>query len=324
MGYAGGNVLNTILIGDALETLKTLRTESVDCCITSPPYWGLRDYGVEGQLGLERSFPDYIQNLTTVFREVRRVLKKTGTAWINMGDTYLQQHGKGFNGNKRLLNRDRSIHARTGLSGTSLQRPVPPKNLLGTPWRLAFALQEDGWILRSDIIWHKPNPIPESTKDRPTKSHEYLFLLVKSPRYYYDRAGGSEPCVSNQYDVRRMKEGRPRTAGKWFDQRHDKHLRTSGHLGHSNKVGDGETRNRRTVWKIPTQPFKGAHFATFPEKLIEPCILAGCPEGGLVLDPFFGAGTTGVVAKRLKRNYLGIELNVEYAEIARARIEGKP
>jgi len=336
-----------ILEGDALAVLKTLPPESVHCCVTSPPYWGLRDYGtarwdggdpacnhkqgrpgagradgiiddraqrnrdgtgamggdcrrcgavrIDSQLGLEATPGEFIEKMTAVFREVRRVLRSDGTCWVNMGDSYNTgtsspskesadvKHGQWAN----------SVHLgrrRANVSGLKV------KDLCGIPWRLAFALQDDGWWLRQDIIWAKPNPMPESVTDRCTKSHEYVFLLTKSERYYYDHEAIKEPVTqSTTARLSQDVEGQD--------------------------LGAGDTRNKRSVWTVATQPYAEAHFATYPPKLIEPCILAGCPKGGVVLDPFFGSGTTGLVADRLGRDCIGIELNPAYAVIARNRIK---
>ena len=308
--------VDVILQGDALEVLRMLPSESVNCCVTSPPYWGLRDYGIEGQLGLERTPEEYVERLVEVFREVRRVLRNDGTLWLNLGDSYVQreirirhgQHGSTlrFTGNKASEPWARGILQ----VGRRLQNDLEPKNLIGIPWRTAFALQADGWMLRSDIIWYKSNCLPESVKDRPTKSHEHIFLLAKNERYYYDQDAIREPhSTSASLKLRdRSKESYNKS---YWGGRFSSGSRPEGHpLG----------RNKRDVWIVPTKPFKGAHFACFPPDLIRPCILAGCPEGGIVLDPFFGSGTTGVVAKQEGRHYIGIELNPGYIEMAKERI----
>ena len=308
--------------GDAAASLRGIADNSIHCCITSPPYWGLRDYGVAGQIGLEPSPDLYVSSLVAILSEVRRVLRPDGTLWLNLGDSYATGAGKvgecpggGVQGSAWKARGPLTAPNRMPLSG------LKPKDLVGIPWRVAFALQADGWYLRSDIIWHKPNAMPESIIDRPTKAHEYIFLLSKKKKYFYSREGAIEPCVSPEYDKRRMREGRPRKAGKWFGQ-DDPRFSASrrAKLGVCNKVGNGETRNRRTVWTITTTPFKGAHFATFPQKLVEPCILAGSPRGGIVLDPFSGSGTVGVVALLHQRQFIGIELNPKYCAIARERI----
>jgi len=282
-----------IVCGDALEMLKTLPDGSVHCCVTSPPYWGLRDYGVDGQLGLEQTPEEYVENLVGVMREVRRVLRDDGTLWLNLGDSY-NGVGRGEKANGMQV-AARATKQRT-ICG------LKPKDMVGIPWRVAFALQADGWWLRSDIIWVKPNPMPESVTDRPTKAHEYIFLLSKSRTYYYDGDAICEPAVYGDHP----RNGVPGTIIKMSHQ--------------GQRTG---YRNKRTVWTVATKPFLGAHFATFPLDLIRPCVLAGCPPGGTVLDPFFGAGTTGLVAKQEGRGYIGIELNAEYVEMARNRINGE-
>lgn len=292
---------------DCMEGLKQLKNESVDTCVTSPPYWGLRDYGIEGQLGLEDSLDKYIENMVKVFREVRRVLKPEGTLWLNLGDGYV---GGGNNrGNtKKISSKQASNKGATGQCAFHAKNmrkvgSLLPKQLMGIPWRVALALQDDGWYLRSDIIWNKPNAMPESVKDRPTKSHEYIFLLSKGPRYYYDFKAIKEPCVNGDANPPRGSKG---VLGQKNLGRRIKH----------NKTEPLATRNKRSVWTVPTAQFREAHFATFPPKLIEPCILAGCPVGGVVLDPFMGSGTTAMVAVQNKRNYIGFELNPEYIEMA--------
>lgn len=319
--------VNQILCGDALEVLRTLPDESAYCCVTSPPYWGLRDYGIEGQVGLEPTPEEYVAKLVEVFREVRRVLRGDGTLWLNLGDTYNSAPGWGRGGGHRLdggkprfrpgaARADGKVSFRSPRNRDGVHAPgLKPKDLMGIPWRVAFALQADGWWLRSDIIWHKPNAMPESVRDRPTKAHEYIFLLAKSERYYYDQDAIREP--QSEESIARAQRGNWR--GKPGLKR--------AYLGNpprgltrqsSRPVNRG--RNKRTVWTVPTRPFKGAHFAVFPPDLIRPCILAGCPAGGIVLDPFFGAGTVGVVALQEGRHFIGIELNPEYCEMARERI----
>ncbi len=309
-----------IIEGDALQTLRTLPDESVHCCITSPPYWGLRDYGVEGQLGLEPTPEAYVCRLAGIFAEIRRVLRADGTAWLNLGDSYARdarkgQHKPGDAGKQGYVYDRGNGRASATLD---LKAPGPglkPKDLVGIPWRVAFALQADGWYLRSDIIWSKPNPMPESVIDRPTKAHEYLFLLSKSERYFYDAPAIAEPATEtslkkftdNGTDKQRG-HGR-RHAG--FNGRYARRLELEG---------VPSTRNRRSVWTIATEPFPQAHFATFPKALAELCVLVGSPPKGVVLDPFAGSGTTGVVALRHGRSFIGIELNPEYAVMARNRI----
>lgn len=303
-----------LLHGDCLEVLKKLPDQSVQTCVTSPPYWGLRDYGVSGQLGLEKTPEEYVANMVAVFREVRRVLKDDGTLWLNLGDSYAANRKQGPNSglasladkyaprmNKRNPNRDDngSVHR-------AAARLVPPglksKDLVGIPWRVAFALQADGWYLRQDIIWSKPNPMPESVRDRCTKAHEYIFLLSKSEKYYFDHDAIKEPAAHPNM--------RHKSQSKSADQEKAYRGNAPTNLGRCG-TSNGK-RNRRSVWTITTKPFKGAHFATYPPDLIEPCVLAGAPKGGTILDPFNGAGTTGVVALKHGREYIGI---------ARRRIE---
>jgi len=372
-----------IVQGDCMDVMAGMAEKSVQCCITSPPYWGLRDYGVDGQLGLEPTPDEYVARMVDVFRGVRRVLKDDGTVWLNLGDSYVGGgRGGGIKGTKQQTNKGSlSEQIRAGkfkdVSG------LKHKNFVGIPWRVAFALQADGWYLRSDIIWHKPNPMPESVTDRPTKSHEYIFLLSKnggksllwynthsrewayskpdyfaikgidyyidekgdnksywrSHDYYYDSDAIKEPMAD--VSVRRLSQdiesqaGSDRVPGKTNGPMKAVGMRPvygapEGNMpGGKNQTGrrNGGKNvpcsgycNKRTVWTVTTQPYKEAHFATFPEKLIEPCIKAGCPEGGIILDPFAGAGTVGVVCERWGRNHIGIELNPEYREIAMKRI----
>lgn len=316
-----GGVSVTVLEGDSRTVLATLPDASAQTCVTSPPYFGLRDYGHAGQIGLEPSPDAYVAEMVTLFREVRRVLKDDGTLWLNLGDSYAAQGGAhgGRTDNQTGVGAKR-LHIEGG--GDKAPRRAPdgakPKDLLGIPWRVAFALQADGWFLRSDIIWHKPNPMPESVTDRPTKAHEYVFLLTKSARYFYDAAAIAE----NAKDWTR---GGP---GVGIVETHHYGAGNGGNGGLSSlaakyKSGErAETRNARTVWTITTQPFRGAHFATMPPELARRCILAGSRPGDTVLDPFGGAGTTGLVADRLGRNATLIELNPAYARMARERIAG--
>jgi DNA modification methylase len=300
------------LQGDCRDVLKTLPDESVHCVVTSPPYWGLRDYGHEDQIGLDSTPQQFIAALVGVFREVKRVLRKDGTLWLNLGDCYNSIGHKKSN----------SGYGSTGLAGGIAQEHTPlrkentdtnlkHKDLCMIPARVAIALQADGWWLRQDIIWAKPNPMPESVTDRCTKAHEYIFLLAKSERYYFNAKAIAEESVTK--DVRK-----PYTPGQ-VDARGNGHDRGGGRA--RGTEGAGETRNKRSVWTVTTKPFKGAHFATFPPDLIEPCILAGCPEGGTVLDPFGGAGTVGLVAQRHNRNAILCELNPEYIAMAEARLD---
>lgn len=304
-----------ILVGDAVEQLRKLDDKSVHCCVTSPPYWGLRDYGVDGQLGLEKTPDGYVEGLVKVFREVRRVLKDNGTLWLNLGDCYAtgagaarSPGGKHFGKQNKVI--DSGSYAKSQPNRMKIEG-LKPKDLVGIPWRVAFALQADGWWLRSEIIWNKPNCLPESVKDRPTKAHETIFLLAKSRMYYYDSDAIREP----------HKEDSLRRTKRKFVYKHkppgqEKHTLTPDGFCHP------KGKNKRSVWTVGTKPFKGAHFATFPPDLIEPCVLAGCPVGGTVLDPFLGSGTTGVVAAKHNRKFIGIELNPKYAGMASGRIVG--
>ena len=313
-----------VIVGDCLATLRAMPAQSVNTCVTSPPYFGLRDYGHDGQIGLEQTPDEFVAKLVEVFREVRRVLRDDGTLWLNLGDTYAANRGGttppaqtvaggvgGKGGQKERRGQADGYNPTRDCTRYGLKH----KDLIGIPWRVAFALQADGWYLRQDIIWHKPNPMPESVRDRCTKAHEYVFLLSKSERYYFDADAIKEPVAGStigrltQPTLARQ-EGSARVPGK-----------TNGNM---KAVGGTEKRNRRSVWTVTTKPFKGAHFATFPPDLIEPCVLAGCPAGGVVLDPFGGAGTTGLVAQRHGRDAVLCELNPDYADMARERIAAEP
>lgn len=294
-----------IIQGDALSVLKTLPAESVQCCVTSPPYYGLRDYGEEGQLGLEDTPEQFISALADIFDEVKRVLKHDGTLWVNIGDSYAGS-GKVPAGNLGKAHDERNM-TKAKIKRANVPYECKPKDLIGVPWMLAFELRRRGWYLRQDIIWHKPNPMPESVTDRCTKSHEYIFLLSKSPSYYYDGEAIKEPTVT-----------------------HDTHLRDRNSTRLNNVPGrskmgglthnDYDKRNKRDVWSVQTKPYSGAHFATYPEELILPCILAGSKKGDTILDPFNGAATTGVVCLKNEREYIGIELNPEYVKLSESRL----
>jgi len=361
-----------IIKGDCLQSLKKLEDQSINTCVTSPPYWGLRDYGTaeweggdpdcdhvanpnatkkmgneefnknrpsrestktkgyyekecpkcgaikkDSQLGMEDTPEEFVDNLVKVFREVKRVLRDDGTVWLNLGDSYGQQKGKGFNANAKegyIVSRRKELQKKQG--NINVKTNLPPKNLIGIPWRVALALQQDGWYLRQDIIWHKPNPMPESVKDRCTKAHEYIFLLSKSPKYYFDNEAIKEDCVGK--DER-----------KWADSYEKagsiKQGETNANIKRTKRYSkDGSfKRNKRSVWTVTTKPFKGAHFATFPMDLIEPCVLAGCPVGGTVLDPFAGSGTTGIVAAGNDRNAILLELNEDYIQLALDRMRAE-
>ncbi|WP_431030102.1 DNA-methyltransferase [Lysinibacillus sp. LZ02] len=313
--------LNKVYQGHCLEVLKSLPSESVNTVVTSPPYWGLRDYGVEGQIGLESSVDEYVTAIVDVFREIKRILKDDGTLWLNLGDAYA---GSGRGRNADGKGNPGKVHMQSpGQHGGILKvsknvEGLKPKDLIGLPWRVAFALQADGWYLRQDIIWNKPNAMPESVIDRPTKSHEYLFLLSKQPKYYYDHEAIKEPAIYGTQDIR----GSQGAFGQPQKQRRVDKARGSfnGKYGSEAFRAIRDKRNKRSVWTVSTKPLKEAHFATFPEDLIEPCILSGCPLDGVVMDPFFGSGTTGLVALKHGRNFIGIELNPEYIKIAEKRL----
>lgn len=318
--------MEKVLCGDALEQLRTLEPESVHTCVTSPPYYNLRDYGTAGQIGMEATPEEYIDKLVDVFREVRRVLRPDGTLWVNIGDSYATRSGA-----------QPPTNTRNSYGHTAKRTPsgFKYKDMMGIPWMLAFALRADGWYLRQDIIWHKTNAMPESVRDRCTKAHEYIFLLSKSDRYYFDAAAISEPIAGSStkrylQNIEAQK-GSDRQPGKTNGKMKAALLRFGGEkYGHDgsdeSRTKSGKPyiptlrRNKRDVWAVSTGGFKGAHFAVFPERLVEPCILAGCPEGGTVLDPFAGSGTTGAVAKRLRRNFVGVEINPDYWQMATDRI----
>ena len=354
--------LNKIYNADCLTFLKELPDNFIDCCVTSPPYYGLRDYGVDGQIGLEETPEAYVEKMVAVFREVRRVLKDDGTLWLNLGDSYSSHKDCKSIGQTIAAGTSRE-HAHEMELGKSRVRDskmlksqgYKNKDLIGIPWMVAFALRADGWYLRQDIIWHKPNPMPESVTDRCTKAHEYIFLMSKSARYYYDADAIKQPVVdatilrlSQQIEKQKGSDripgktnGNMKAVGPGRKPRPDDNRGgnqgtgrgipvmaidgkgVNGHSGYfdscGNLIGEGMA-NKKSVWVVPTMPFSEAHFATFPEDLIVPCIKAGCPEGGIVLDPFMGAGTTALVAHKLNRNYIGTELNPEYCQIAEKRI----
>jgi DNA modification methylase len=290
---------NTIYEGDCIETMKQWDAECVQTCITSPPYYGLRDYGHEGQIGLEETPEAFVAKMVEVFREVKRVLRDDGTLWLNLGDSYAGNNSQASNNGRAGYGNERErIVNRTG-------NGLKTKDLIGIPWMVAFALRADGWYLRQDIIWHKPNPMPESVTDRCTKAHEYIFLFSKSQKYHFDNEAIKEQTG--------REGGAPRVFGA---KKQEGTLRQD--IGRD-FVDDG-TRNKRSVWTVTTKPYSGAHFATFPPDLIEPCILAGAPEGGIVLDPFMGSGTTAHTALRAGRQYVGCELNGEYIKLANKRL----
>lgn len=303
--------INHILNMDCLTGLKQLPDECIDCCVTSPPYWGLRDYGVDGQIGLEQTPELFAEKMGELFDEVRRVMKKDGTLWLNLGDSHISAKcdympNQTISGDKKrdYIKRDSGL----GYPPNRVRHDgYKSKDLVGIPWMCAFELRRRGWWLRSDIIWHKPNPMPESVTDRPTRAHEYIFLMTKAAKYYYDAE-----AIKTKMDC----------------PEHDKRSRQSRKRFPTEKIngirkGNDELReyaNKRTVWSVTVQPTTDAHFATFPQNLIVDCIKAGCPENGVVLDPFMGSGTTAIVAKKLNRNYIGYELNPEYIKIAEKRL----
>lgn len=312
--------LNSIYLGDAKEVLSTFPDKSIDCCVTSPPYYGLRDYGVSGQLGQERTPEAYIKNLVSVFREVRRVLRDDGTLWVNIGDSYAGGSGR-WGGMKNLS------YLQSTAPGSHSQIPhtklwkhpsIKAKDLIGIPWMLAFALRTDGYYLRQEIIWQKPNCQPESIKDRCTKSHEYIFMFSKRPKYYYNIDAIREPHTTLDDLERRVRNGKAEWKTVKAAAGGPYAMNGTGKDRRKNYHPSG--RNKRSVWTVSLTKTKEAHFATYPEKLIEPCILAGCPAGGVVLDPFIGSGTTAAVALKEGRQYVGIELNPEYIGITEKRI----
>ncbi len=298
---------NTILYGDCRDTLKQF-DEQARTCITSPPYYGLRDYGgEENQIGQEKTPEEFIDQLVSVFKEVRNVLTDDGTLWINLGDSYYNYRpGKGQSYPKQSVSKtNQDLPTQCNKRGNKLEG-LKEKDLIGIPWMFAFAMRSDGWYLRQDIIWHKPNPMPESVKDRCTKSHEYIFLLSKNKKYYYDNEAIKEP-VKQDWGTRN------RTNGKY-------HNSGSGLSPHSGLTKSYDRKNKRDVWSITNKPYKGSHFAVFPPDLITPCILAGSEKGDIVLDPFMGSGTTAMVAKQLGRDYIGCELHEEYSNLIDQRV----
>ena len=303
-----GNIMrNTILYGDCRDTLKQF-DEQARTCITSPPYYGLRDYGgEENQIGQEKTPEEFIDQLVSVCKEVRNVLTDDGTLWINLGDSYYNYRpGKGQSYPKQSVSKtNQDLPTQCNKRGNKLEG-LKEKDLIGIPWMFAFAMRSDGWYLRQDIIWHKPNPMPESVKDRCTKSHEYIFLLSKNKKYYYDNEAIKEP-VKQDWGTRN------RTNGKY-------HNSGSGLSPHSGLTKSYDRKNKRDVWSITNKPYKGSHFAVFPPDLITPCILAGSEKGDIVLDPFMGSGTTAMVAKQLGRDYIGCELHEEYSNLIDQRV----
>lgn len=336
-----------ILIGDCIESMRSLPDKSVQCCVTSPPYYGLRDYGVDGQIGLEETPAEFIARLVAVFEEVRRVLRDDGTCWVNMGDSYASKpNGPLGKGGHKVDAPHVAVRTAQARRSSSIPPGLKHKDLMGMPWRLAFALQDAGWYLRQDIIWHKPNPMPESVRDRCTKSHEYIFLLSKKRNYYFDQQAITEPLTQSSVDrlaqagweeqqgsdrVPGKTNGAMKAVGGLRSKRNSfsretkatagEHGQSAQHRPARDDIDYDQSRNKRSVWTVATARFKGAHFATFPPDLIRPCILAGSPRGGVILDPFGGAGTTGMVAMQEGRRSLLCELNPDYAAMARARLD---
>lgn len=330
--------MNLVMCGDSLQMLREVPDESVNCCVTSPPYYGLRDYGVDGQIGLESTPEQYIERLVAVFREVRRVLRDDGTLWLNLGDSYSGGSGCHAGGSDK---QNSNIGATNSFLPNKSGVGLKPKDLIGIPWMLAFALRADGWYLRQDIIWAKPNPMPESVRDRCTKSHEYIFLLTKSARYWYDADATKEPIADSTindsrlfregYETGRPERGFPGGAShgsgllmpKRSGNKERKQRPCADVLNIDAQAGsiplEGLTRNKRSVWVITPKPFKGAHFAVFPPEIPRVCISAGCPIGGTVIDPFAGSGTVGMVAEELGRDSILIELNSKYIDIIQQR-----
>ena len=302
----------SIYNGDCRDVLKEMPESSINCCITSPPYFGLRDYGVDNQIGLEDTPDSFVSELVSVFRDVKRVLRDDGTLWLNLGDSYGGAAGNNQSGMSKIGGGQKTEDGAAVFSGKKGAIGTRSKDLIGIPWRVAFALQADGWYLRQDIIWHKPSPMPESVTDRCTKAHEYIFLLSKSKQYYYDHEAIMEESVTPMDSKSKSGFGSEKGKCKTIE------------YSHSNKTGKkwekSEMRNRRSVWTVAAKPYKEAHFATFPAELITPCILAGCPEGGTTLDPFGGSGTTAQVSKEHGRKSISIELNPSYIELQKSRV----
>ena len=307
-----------IINADVIEGLRSLDEGSVHCVVTSPPYWGLRDYGVEGMIGLEPTFQEWLDRMVEVCGEIRRVLRDDGTFWLNVGDAMASGKGTCFNpgggtGSLGKVRKEAGAHPLNRGNESDLNKMgFKPKDLLMMPARLAIALQADGWWLRSDIIWSKPNPMPESVTDRPTSAHEHIFLLTKRARYFYDADAVREDSIDPESFNGRKKRNPQKFDAQPFSETRRGFAKLDGQCY--------PTRNLRNVWTIPTQPYPEAHFATFPQKLVEKCIMAGCPQDGIVLDPFAGSGTTLYVARKLGRKAIGIELNPEYCKLIEKRL----
>ena len=309
--------MNRIEFGDCRETMRQWAAAGIKAqtCVTSPPYYGLRDYGHEGQIGLEETPEQYISAMVEVFRCVWDVLEDDGTLWLNIGDSYARQGGRESDQPRHWDGREKTSGS---MHNTRMAQDIglKPKDLIGIPWMLAFALRADGWYLRQDIIWHKPNPMPESVQDRCTKAHEYIFLLSKSQKYYYDAEAIKEEANEDSGFAKQRAKG----IDTWKYNNTSERIAQTGQTIESSTFGEIGKRNKRSVWTVTTKPYAGAHFAVFPSDLIEPCILAGAPVGGIVLDPFMGSGTTAQVAQNLGRQYLGCELNPEYEALQNKRL----
>lgn len=302
--------MNTIEFGDCREIMEKWHQQGikVQTCVTSPPYFGLRDYGHKSQIGLEATVDDYVNSIVDVFSHVWNILSDDGTLWLNLGDSYYNyRSGKGQALVKQSVSNNLQDLPQVCARRGNKQAGLKEKDLIGIPWRVAFALQAKGWYLRQDIIWHKPNPMPESVRDRCTKNHEYIFLLTKNAKYFFDNEAIKEP-VKEDWGTRDRSEGKYHNEG-------------SGLSPHSGLEKSYEMANKRSVWTVTTKPFKGAHFAVYPPELIEPCIMSGSKVGDIVLDPFMGSGTTAAVAQRLNRQYLGCELNTEYQDLQKERLK---
>jgi len=311
-------VYNKILTGDCRKTLKTLPDNTFNTCVTSPPYWGLRDYGMPDQLGQEKTPEEYVQNMVQVFREVKRVLKNDGTLWVNIGDTYCTGTTAARQPGNNGLGLTSSAKEARDILRVGTPEGMKTKDLVGIPWMLAFALRADGWYLRQDIIWNKPNPMPESVTDRCTKAHEYIFLLSKSPKYYYDAEAIKQPAAESTIGRGPVSFGGEKGRNYKPDVNDPNFRNGSEQWGRTYEYTGGMV-NKRSVWEVATKPYKEAHFATFPPELIIPCIKAGAPVGGLVLDPFGGSGTTAEVSERLDRKWIICELNPKYVELGEKR-----
>ncbi len=316
--------LNKFYTGDCRKILPTLKTESVQCVVTSPPYYKLRDYGVDGQIGQEQTPEEYINNLVQIFREIKRILKSDGTVWLNLGDSYSGSNkGRNIDGSRNYSKKSYKDNKNKGRA-TGILKPtrldnLPPKNLIGIPWRVAFALQADGWYLRQDIIWQKPNCMPEAVQDRCTNNHKYIFLLAKNKKYYFDYKAIEEKASSNEKRLHSIIRNRELGYNSKENKLHG-NTKKANKLPEKYKNYDLSKRRKRSVWTVHTKPYPEAHFATFPPELIQPCILAGSKPKDIILDPFFGSGTTGEVSTLFNRYWIGIDINSEYEPLHKQRL----